>query len=66
MSPTIRDKLNPMLALLGILFIAIIFKLFSMLSEQEDRIDELCDRLSKIERDALKITFEKKDERKQK
>lgn len=55
-----------MLALLGILFIVIIFKLFSMLSEQEDRIDELCDRLSKIERDALKITFENKDERKQK
>ena len=28
-----------------------------MLSEQEDRIDELCDRLSKIERDAIKMTF---------
>lgn len=57
MSPTIRDKLNLMLVLLGILFIVILFKLFSMLSEQEDRIDELCDRLSKIERDAIKMTF---------
>jgi len=29
-----------------------------MIGEQEDRMDELCERLSKIERDAVKITFD--------
>jgi hypothetical protein len=37
-----------------------------MIIKQESRIDELCERLDRLERDALKIIFEKKDERKQK
>lgn len=47
-----------MLIVLGIIFVAMVFKLFSMIGEQEDRIDEICERLSKIERDAIKMTFE--------
>ena len=43
---------------MGIFVVVLIFKLFSMIGEQEDRIDELCERLSKIERDAVKITFD--------
>lgn len=48
-----------MLIVMGIFFVALIFKIFSMIGEQEDRMDELCERLSKIERDAVKITFDK-------
>lgn len=47
-----------MLIVMGIFFVVLIFKIFSMIGEQEDRIDELCERLSKIERDAVKITFD--------
>ena len=47
-----------MLIVMGIFFVALMFKIFSMIGEQEDRIDELCERLSKIERDAVKITFD--------
>jgi hypothetical protein len=46
------------MVLLGILFIILVWKIFSMIGEQEDRIDELCDRLSKLEQDAVKITFD--------
>ena len=47
-----------MFTAMGIFVVVLIFKLFSMIGEQEDRIDELCERLSKIERDAVKITFD--------
>jgi hypothetical protein len=46
-----------MVIVFGIFFVVMIFKLFSMIGEQEDRIDELCDRLDKLEQDAVKITF---------
>jgi hypothetical protein len=47
-----------MVIVFGIFFVVMIFKLFSMIGEQEDRIDELCDRLDKLEQDAVKITFD--------
>jgi hypothetical protein len=47
-----------MFTAMGIFFAALIFKIFSMVGEQEDRIDELCDRLTKLEQDAVKITFD--------
>jgi hypothetical protein len=47
-----------MVIVFGIFFVVMIFKLFSMIGEQEDRIDELCDRLTKLEQDAVKITFD--------
>jgi hypothetical protein len=47
-----------MFTAMGIFVVVLIFKLFSMIGEQEDRMDELCERLSKIERDAVKITFD--------
>jgi hypothetical protein len=55
-----------MVVVLGICFVLTVWKSFYMITKQEDRIDELCERLDKLERDALKITFEKEDERKQK
>ena len=47
-----------MFTAMGIFVVVLIFKLFSMIGEQEDRIDELRERLSKIEHDAVKITFD--------
>jgi predicted AAA+ superfamily ATPase len=47
-----------MVIVFGIFFVVMIFKLFSMIGEQEDRIDELWDRLDKLEQDAVKITFD--------
>jgi hypothetical protein len=52
-----------MMVFIGILFVVSVFKIFSMIGGQEDRIDDICDRLSKIERDAIKITFNKKNEK---
>jgi hypothetical protein len=34
-----------------------------MIGDQEDRIEELEDRLSKIERDAIKMTFKNDEKR---
>jgi hypothetical protein len=50
-----------MLIVLGVCFAAMVFKIFSMVGEQEDRIDELCDRLTKLEQDAVKIRFDDKN-----
>lgn len=50
-----------MIVLLCIFLILLLFRVFVMLGEHEDRIDELEDRLSKIERDAIKMTFKNDD-----
>jgi hypothetical protein len=47
-----------MLVVLGICFVAMVWKVFSMIGEQEDRIDELCERLSNLEKSAMKMTFD--------
>jgi hypothetical protein len=49
---------------MGIFFAVLIFKIFSMVGELEDRIDELEERLDNLERDAVKITFDRKEDEK--
>jgi hypothetical protein len=54
-----------MLAVSIFLLLALSIKIFSVIGEQEDRIDELCDRLTKLEKDAVKITFDTEKDAKQ-
>lgn len=58
-----NDKLNFMVVLFCIFFILLLFRIFFMVGNQEDRIEELEDRLSKIERDAIKMTFKNDEKR---
>ena len=53
-----------MFTAMGIFFAVLIFKIFSMVGELEDRIDELEERLDNLERDAVKITFDRKEDEK--
>jgi hypothetical protein len=46
-----------MAVVLGICFVLAVWKAFHMIMKQEDRIDELGERLDKLERDAIKMTF---------
>jgi len=52
-----------MVVLFCIFFILLLFRIFFMVGNQEDRIEELEDRLSKIERDAIKMTFKNDEKR---
>ncbi len=52
-----------MLSAFAIFLLFLVVKIFFMINEQENRINELCERLSNIERDALKITFDKRNEK---
>jgi hypothetical protein len=62
---TIKDKLTPMWILFGICSVILVlaFHALGEVADQETRIDELEERLSKLERDAVKITFDKKNEK---
>jgi hypothetical protein len=46
-----------MIVVLGVCFVLAVWKAFHMIMQQEDRIDELYERLEKLERDAIKMTF---------
>jgi len=46
-----------MAVILGVCFVLAVWKAFHMIMKQEDRIDELYERLEKLEKDAIKMTF---------
>ena len=57
---TIIGKLEPMWILFGICSVILVlaFHVLGEVEDQEKRIDELEERLSKLEKDAVKITFD--------
>jgi hypothetical protein len=54
-----------MIVFICVVFVVLVYKIFSMIGEQEDRTEEICRRISNLEKDAVKITFDKKNEKKE-